>query len=189
MKWSDLGRAVADFAPALGTALGGPLGGGLGSVIANVFGTEEEPGAVLQAIKTDPNAAVKLQEIQSNERIKINESIASIKLAEIDNATKQMQTVNETMRAESKSEHWMQWAWRPLWGIISASAFFVVCCFVGYLAYEAVMGGKPEALSMIPQLVGAFTMLFGVPGAILGVASWHRGLEKRENAKSKIQTQ
>ena len=68
--------------------------------------------------------------------------------------------VNQTMQAESKSEHWPQYTWRPFWGFISAIAFgFVVglCCFLGY---KAVIGGDPSALTMIPQLVSAFAALF-----------------------------
>jgi len=172
MKWSELGKSIADFAPALGSVLGGPLGGGLGGIIANVFGTEEEPGAILAAIKADPAAAVKLQQIQSDERVKIQEAQA-IQTASM------LETINKTMREESKSEHWMQWAWRPLWGIISATAFFIVCGLVCYLAYLAVIGGKPEAMTMIPGLITSMTTLFAIPGAILGVASWHRGKQKR----------
>lgn len=172
MKWSDVGKAIADFAPALGSVVGGPLGGGLGSIIANVFGTEDDPDAVLAAIKADPQAAVKLQQIQSNERVQIEEIQAKERASTIE-------AVNSTMVAESKSEHWMQWAWRPLWGIISACAFLVVCILVCYLAYLSILGGKPEAMAMIPGLITSMTTLFAVPGAILGVASWHRGKAKR----------
>lgn len=172
MKWSAVGKAIANFAPALGSVIGGPLGGGIGAMVAKAFGVENEPDAVMAAIKQDPDAAVKLQKIQSDERVSI-ERIQSEQTIEI------LQAVNETMRAESKSEHWAQWGWRPFWGFISGAAFFVVCCFVCYLAYEAISGKKPEAMAMIPQLIGSFTLLFGVPGAILGVASWHRGKQKR----------
>lgn len=170
--WKKVGESIADFAPALGAAVGGPLGGGLGSIIAAAFGTEDSPEAVLEAIKTDPNAAVKLQQIQSDERIRIQEINAQ---QHVDTLTQ----VNQTMRAESVSEHWAQWSWRPFWGFISGTAFFVVCVFVCFLSYEAIINGKTEAMNMVPQLIGNFTLLFGVPGAILGVASWHRGKAKR----------
>jgi Holin of 3TMs, for gene-transfer release len=92
--------------------------------------------------------------------------------------------VNQTMQAEAKSEHWPQYSWRPFWGFISGLAFaFVVglCC---YLGYQAVGGGQPEALAMIPQLVSSFAALFAIPGAILGVSAWHRGKEKIERIKA-----
>jgi len=107
--WKDLGHKVAEFAPLLGTAVGGPLGGGVGSLIASAFGVEDKPEAILEAIKTDPGAAVKLQKIQSDERVRLEE-IQSNYLANT------LETVNKTMRAEATSEHWMQWSWRPLVG-------------------------------------------------------------------------
>jgi Holin of 3TMs, for gene-transfer release len=87
--------------------------------------------------------------------------------------------VNQTMQVEAKSEHWPQYSWRPFWGFVSGFAFlFVVmlCCLLGW---KAVLGGKSEALAMIPQLVTAFATLFAIPGAILGVTAWHRGKQKR----------
>lgn len=187
MDWKELGTKIADSAPLLGSALGGPLGGGLGSIIAAAFGSEPKPDKVLEAIQKDLQAAVKLQEIQSNEKVRLQEIVSQQAIVGLQEETKRLSEVNQTMRAESQSEHWPQWLWRPLWGMISAAAFFVICCFVCYLAYKAVMGGIPEAMQMIPQFIGAMTMLFSVPGAILGVASWHRGQQKREmtNAKTK----
>lgn len=180
MNWKELGTKIADSAPLLGSALGGPLGAGLGSIIAAAFGTEPEPDKVLAAIQMDPQAAVKLQEIQSNEKVRLQEIVSQQAIVGLQEETKKLQAVNETMQVESKSEHWLQWSWRPIWGLISAAAFFVVSSFVCYLAYLAIMEGKSEAMQMIPQLIGSMTLLFSVPGAILGVASWHRGKLKRE---------
>jgi hypothetical protein len=172
MKWSDVGKKIADFAPALGTAIGGPLGAGLGSIVAGVFGTEPTPDAVMQAITVDPQAAVKLREIEANERIEIERILSTERASNISN-------INKTMQAESKSEHWMQWSWRPFWGFISALAFLFVCTLACYLGYQAIIEGKPEAMVMLPQFITAMATLFAIPGAILGVASWHRGKQKR----------
>jgi hypothetical protein len=172
MNWEDVGSKIADMAPMLGTVLGGPVGSGFGSIVANVFGTEDSPDAVMKALQTDPNAAIKLQQIQSEERIALQRVISETSIQTITQ-------VNSTMRAESVSEHWPQWSWRPFWGFVSALAFLVVCSFVCYLAYQAIFEGKPEAMAMVPQLIGAFATLFAIPAAILGVASYHRGKAKR----------
>lgn len=87
--------------------------------------------------------------------------------------------VNATMRAEAKSEHWMQWAWRPFWGFISALAFAGVVFFCLYLGKAAIVDGDSAKLSMVPQVITSFTALFSIPGAILGVTAWHRGKQKR----------
>lgn len=117
--------------------------------------TGEEPvGEATRLALT--NVAVKLEEIEQ-----------SLPLA-----------VNQTMQTEAKSEHWPQYSWRPYWGFISGTAFgfvVVLCCM---LAWKGVVGEKPDALVMIPQLVSSFATLFAIPGAILGVTAWHRGKEK-----------
>lgn len=87
--------------------------------------------------------------------------------------------VNQTMQTEAKSEHWPQYSWRPFWGFVSGIAFGFVVALCCYLGYKAVVGGEPSALAMVPQLVTAFSTLFAIPGAILGVTAWHRGKQKR----------
>jgi hypothetical protein len=119
---------------------------------------------------------VKLKEIE----VRHQERLLDWQNRQLQAEMKLAEEVNETMRAEAKSEHWPQWSWRPYWGFISGTAFLVVCVLVCNLAYQAVLGGKPEAMAMIPQVISAMATLFAIPGAILGVASWHRGKKQRE---------
>ena len=66
---NDLISMVSKFAPAIGTALGGPLGGLAVSAIAEKLGVADEIEAVTKAIQTDPESAIKLQQLE-NERFK-----------------------------------------------------------------------------------------------------------------------
>ena len=61
---NDLISMVSKFAPAIGTALGGPLGGMAVSALAQRFGVEDEVEAVTKAIKADPEAAIKLKQLE-----------------------------------------------------------------------------------------------------------------------------
>ncbi len=84
MDWSDLGKNIIKFgAPILGGAVAGPAGAALGGTLAAMFGANpDSPKDILKKIKADPDAALKLLEIQSNERIKIAETdTANFKLA------------------------------------------------------------------------------------------------------------
>ena len=127
-------------------------------------------------LATKLREAITGEEIQSDEtRYKLEEIAKELEQGEQALAT----AVNVTMQAEAKSEHWPQWSWRPFWGFASALAFLFVAGLCCVLAYKSVMGGTPEAMAMIPQLVGSFSALFAIPGAILGVTAWHRGKEKR----------
>jgi len=61
---NELISMVSKFAPAIGTALGGPLGGMAVSALAERFGVKDEVEAVTKAIKADPEAALKLQQLE-----------------------------------------------------------------------------------------------------------------------------
>jgi len=66
MDWKDLAKTVTGIAPILGGVLGGPPGAAIGGVIsgiAKIFGLGDDatPDQIDQAIKTDPQAALKLR--------------------------------------------------------------------------------------------------------------------------------
>lgn len=73
MDWSDVGRAIIKIgAPILGTAVGGPAGGALATIIASQFGADpSNPSDVFEKMIDDPEASIKLLQIQSDERISL----------------------------------------------------------------------------------------------------------------------
>lgn len=71
MNWKDISQAVGNAAPTLGTLLGGPAGAAVGSLISIALGTSNDPEAVNRAIAQDPQAAVKLQELQTNAQVEL----------------------------------------------------------------------------------------------------------------------
>ena len=56
-------KLLGDVAPALATVVAGPLGGAAVSAIAKQFGVEDTVEAVTKAISSDPDAALKLAQI------------------------------------------------------------------------------------------------------------------------------
>lgn len=58
---------LKNAAPALATAVGGPLGGMAMNAIAAKLGVEATPNAVTQALKDNPDLALKLKEIDCKE--------------------------------------------------------------------------------------------------------------------------
>lgn len=190
MNWVDIRNTVESVAgtvlPGIGGLIAGPAGAKVGGILASVLGVANTPDAVQQALQTDPQAAVKLAQIASDERIALALQATQERQAQITADTTVIESINKTMQGESNAEHFLTYAWRPIWGLVSAAAFFVVCVLCCILAYQAVLGGHPEAMSMTPQLVGSFTALFGIPGAILGIASWHRGVMQVQQVKSTV---
>ncbi len=97
-------------------------------------------------------------------------------IAQIDIASKQLEgslvtAVNTTMQAEAKSEHILQWAWRPTFGLTGAG--ILVNNYI-LLPYFSKFGIVPIA---VPTEVWLMLM------AVLGVAAWTRGQEKIEKLK------
>lgn len=68
MDWNKVGQVVKQGAPLLGTILGGPLGaaaGGVVSLVCSALGIKEEtPDAVMAAIQGNPDAMLKLRELE-----------------------------------------------------------------------------------------------------------------------------
>ena len=94
-----------------------------------------------------------------------------------------IESVNATMQAEGKSEHWMQWSWRPMNGFVLAFGSFAAVLFTLYAAYMTITGAHPEALSAIPAIVNAIAMVLAIPGAVCGVTAWYRGQTQLESSK------
>jgi hypothetical protein len=80
MNLSDLGKTVAKYAPLLGAVLPLPGGAAIGAIIAEVFGGDvNKPEELISLIQNDPQAVLKLKEIQSNQDIEITRIITADK--------------------------------------------------------------------------------------------------------------
>jgi len=122
-------------------------------------------GAVSK-FKADPTTIVELE--AATERLKIE----AIKLAiQADAATQA--AVNQAMQAEAKSEHFLQYSWRPLAAYILYAIVLNNYVVTPYLSkYGLVVLSIPDSLYL----------MFG---AILGVTAWHRGVAQVEETKQK----
>jgi len=60
---NDLLKVLGSIAPAIATAVAGPAGGAVVSAIAKQFGVEDNVDAVAKAVQADPEAALKLAQI------------------------------------------------------------------------------------------------------------------------------
>lgn len=64
MNWKKISETVGKFAPVAGGLLGGPAGATVGSLVSSALGVENSPDAVLEAVKKDPEAALKLKQME-----------------------------------------------------------------------------------------------------------------------------
>lgn len=73
MDWSDLKGVVGKAAPIVGTLLGGPAGALVGGLVSAALGTDNTPDAVSAALIGNPDAIVKIQELQTNAKVQLQQ--------------------------------------------------------------------------------------------------------------------
>lgn len=71
MNWSDIAAIVGKTAPLLGTLLGGPAAAAVGGIISAALGVGNSPDAIQQAVAADPQAALKLAQIQADHSLEL----------------------------------------------------------------------------------------------------------------------
>jgi hypothetical protein len=77
MDLAELGKTVAKFAPTLGALLPVPGGAAIGAAIASAFGGDiNKPEELAAKVQVDPQAAIKLAEIQANLQIGMRQAVS-----------------------------------------------------------------------------------------------------------------
>lgn len=73
MNWSDIGGIVGRAAPIVGTLLGGPAGAAVGALVASALNVPNDPDAVNVALAGNPDAMVRITELQTNARLQLEQ--------------------------------------------------------------------------------------------------------------------
>lgn len=167
MDWKDIAGTVGKVAPALGMALGGPLGGAIGAIAASALGVDGTPDAVAQAVSNDPEAAIKLRQVELEHQAEITKAILTAE-------TEQLVQVNTTMRAELVSGNWFQKGWRPMFGYGTALSYTAQMLALSYIIVDS-----PEKAPAVIAAMAAMTGLWAVGLAVVGVAVWKRSSDKQ----------
>ena len=67
--WDKVLELIGDAAPVVGTMLGGPAGTAVGGLVAKALGVENTPEAIEGALKNNPEALVKVKEIEASREL------------------------------------------------------------------------------------------------------------------------
>lgn len=133
---NELMNLLKGAAPALATAVMGPMGGMAMNAIASKLGVEATPSAVTQALKDNPDLALKLKEIDCKEY-------------EIEQTN-----LTERMKADMSSDSWLSKNIRPMvliFLLVAYSGFAIASIF----EYET-RGAYVELLGQWGMLVMSF---------------------------------
>jgi hypothetical protein len=159
MDWSSLEKFGLRV---LGAVIPIPGGSVIANALADAIGASDaKPETIMGKLESSADAVAKALAFQDANRaailqIQVNAEIENRKADSADVAQ-----VNTTMQAEAKSEHWIQWIWRPLSGILFAPTIIFY-----YIVFPSLGVKLPDVDPMV------WTMW----GAILGVTAWHRGV-------------
>ena len=143
MDWKDIAGIVGKAAPILGTLVGGPAGAAIGGLIASALGTDNTPDAIQVAIATNPDAALKLASLESDNKVKLqgmmfahadNEIAASTAaiqadVADRDSARKREMAVKDNTPAALA------------WIIVLASVALGAAVVTGYVSKDPALAG------------------------------------------------
>lgn len=182
MDWGELGKKIAGIgAPLLGGAIGGPGGAAIGGMVADAFGlSTDDPTEIARAIDRDPESAVKLQQVQSDERVRLREIAGKQAIAGIEAETEQHRTVNETMRAELKAGSGYRAGWRPAFGYIMAFNMAVIslafAAGIGAIIHEPTNAG--DISDGFAAMLSSFVTIFSIGLGVLGVQVHKRSKDK-----------
>jgi len=155
--FSTIADGIKAIAPTVANLILPGSGTLLGGLMRAVTGdSESDIEAVAAKIEADPKLYVELQTRAMEQEV----SLAQIEAAKL-------ATVNATMQAESKSERWPQYSWRPANGFAYPLAVILIYFLLPLLG---------KAVPDVPQWIWVGWL------SILGVAVWDRGKEKRAQA-------
>lgn len=144
MDWSDVGKKIISIgAPLLGGALGGPAGAAIGQVVASQFGiTDEDPAKVLAAITADPEARLKLTELEFRH---------SERLIELENEHFKLQSADTQQARVTHKDHWMP-------SVLTCILALMVALMVAALIWISIPPDNKEVVYlMVGQLIGGFS--------------------------------
>jgi hypothetical protein len=150
MDWKDLASIVGKAAPILGTLLGGPAGGAVGGLIASALGTGNDPAEVSAAL-ANPDAVIKLREIESRRQVELQSLAVEMAKAELAASTADRASARER---EAKTGD----TFTP-----RSLALLVTLGFFGVLGYLLAAGkpaqGGDALLVMLGSLGAAWTAI------------------------------
>mgnify|MGYP001344732870 CR=1 FL=1 len=154
MTWKDIGKKVAEAAPLLGNVLAGPVGGAAGSLIATIFGTEPDPDAVMKKIEQDPQAYLKLKELELNHAAELERLALQAETARLADVQSARSREIEVVRATGERDtNLYALAWIVVLG------FFVLTGAL--MAFPLQEGSSEVVFLLFGGLVAGFTQVLG----------------------------
>lgn len=172
--WDEVKSIIATAAPLVGGLIGGPVGGSVGALVAHTLGVENTPEAITTELTTNPDALLKIKQMESDERVRLRE--LAYEHAALESAERKLALTEQhkLMKAELDSDDPFVRRWRPTFG-------YAVC-----IAWTSLFFGIALLMLIHPEhteaaFTGAakLTGLFSVALTILGLNIHKRSQDKQ----------
>lgn len=134
--------------------------------IAQAVTGQPSGDAALKALQADPNLVLQYRKAVLDQEVQFEQL-----------AVKNAEDINKTMQAESGSEHWPTYSWRPFIGFAVGFNTFAAGILVLIVFVPVMLGSAPaaQAIANLPTALGALAAVNATVLPILGIASWFRG--------------
>jgi hypothetical protein len=149
----NLVKAVSKGAPIIGSLIGGPAGGAAGTalaLLARAFGADpENPEEILQTIKNDPEAYVKLRQIEAEHERELTALALKSKIADLDDRQSAREREIQITKSTGKKDYNLYvTAWCVLTG------FFILTAVLMF--YPLPEGSSQAVYMLFGALAGGF---------------------------------
>lgn len=166
--WDNVKNIIGSVAPMLGTLIGGPAGTVVGSIVASALGVENTPQSIENALTNNPDALVKIKQLESDERIKLKELALQASKLTLDERKAELQDT-QNARVQHK-DHWMPSL------LTIGLALMVAGMFTGLFVFDPPKQFDQVVIMIAGSVLGAFST---------AVAFW-LGSSKGSADKSKL---
>lgn len=173
--WSKAADLLGGAAPLIGGLLLGPAGAAAGTLVSSALGVENTPEAVAAELQQNPDAILKIKELESRERVQLEQLTLQAE-------TRQHEEINKTMRVEAAANDAYVRRWRPTWGYAMAASWLLLVFGLVATVFWSVVEHPTQAAQIITTLgtfVSLLMPLFGIALAVLGVNVSKRSQDKQ----------
>lgn len=134
------------------------------AISSALFGSKGLAGGVIDVLKgagilEDPELKLKALEAMNKYQSEV-----------MNNEAKVIESVNATMRAEAKSDHWAQWLWRPTVGFT----------FAGVIISNYILTPFAQSFGLEVPVIDIPANVWLAMLTVLGAAAYTRGVEKQK---------
>jgi hypothetical protein len=175
--WQGVKNVLGSGAPLIGGLIGGKSGEMVGRLLSSALGVENSPGAVESELKSNPDAFLKIKQMELDNQVELKRLM--FQHAELESEEQKIAIVNQnaTMQAEIASNDAFVRRWRPTFGYSVCLAWVMLFFGVAF-----VMIFKPSQAADVVSAVVALTPLFGIALTVLGVGIHKRSQDKQVSA-------